>query len=72
MGAAGALELIVAIQALRQRALPPTAHLDVRDPLCDLDYIPNVARHDVDVSVAMSSSFAFGGANTVLVARRYQ
>ena len=72
MGAAGALELIVAIQALRQRALPPTAHLDMRDPLCDLDYVPNVARHDVDVGVAMSSSFAFGGANTVLVARRYQ
>lgn len=71
MGAAGALELIVVILALRHRALPPTAHLDVCDPLCDLDYIPNVARREVDVRVAMSSSFAFGGANAVLVARRY-
>jgi 3-oxoacyl-[acyl-carrier-protein] synthase II len=71
MGAAGALELIVVILALRHRALPPTAHLDVCDPLCDLDYIPNVARYEVDVRVAMSSSFAFGGANAVLVARRY-
>ena len=71
MGAAGALEPIVAILALRHRALPPTAHLDVRDPHCDLDYIANVARHEADVSVAMSSSFAFGGANAVLLARRY-
>lgn len=71
MGAAGALELIVAVLALELRALPPTAHLQEADPACDLDYVPNVARRDVAANAVMSNSFAFGGANAALVARSY-
>lgn len=69
MGAGGAVEFIAAILAIQHQALPPTAHLRTPDPACDLDYIPNVARHGVRVKTVMSNSFAFGGANAVLVAR---
>ena len=71
MGAAGAVEMIAAVLALERHALPPTAHLWDPDPACDLDYIPNIARHGVGLSAVISNSFAFGGANAVLVARRY-
>jgi 3-oxoacyl-[acyl-carrier-protein] synthase II len=50
--------------------VPPTAHLDVTDPECDLDYVPNEARQK-ELNVVMSSSFGFGGMNAVLLARRY-
>ena len=69
LGAAGALELVAALLAARARVLPPTAHLRESDPECDLDYVPNVARRVVRVDAVMSSSFAFGGTNAVLVAR---
>ena len=70
MGATGAVEFIAAILALERGALPPTAHLRVPDPECDLDYVPNVARTGVELGAVMSNSFAFGGSNAVLVARR--
>ena len=69
LGAAGALELVAAILAARERVLPPTANLDVPDPECDLDYVPNKARRVDSVGAVMSNSFAFGGTNAVLVAR---
>ncbi len=68
MGATGAVEFIVAILALARSAIPPTAHLRVADPACDLDYVPNTARRGVPVNAAMSNSFAFGGSNAVLIA----
>jgi len=72
MGAAGAVELIVALMAMRSGIIPPTAHLRQPDPECDLDYVANVARHGVAIDAVMSNSFAFGGGNAVLVLRRCQ
>ncbi len=71
MGATGAVELIVALMAMRSGVIPPTANYRVADPECDLDYVPNVARHGVAIDAVMSNSFAFGGGNAVLVLRRY-
>ena len=71
MGATGATELLAAILAMNANMLPPTAHLDVPDPACDLDYVPNVAREKA-LDVVMSNSFGFGGMNAVLIARRYK
>jgi beta-ketoacyl-acyl-carrier-protein synthase II len=70
LGAAGAVELVATLFAVRTGTIPPTLNLRVPDPECDLDYVPNVARRDQDVEVAMTSSFAFGGTNAVLVCRR--
>lgn len=70
MGATGAVEFIAAILALERGMLPPTANLRVPDPECDLDYVPNTARTGVGLEAVMSNSFAFGGSNAVLVARR--
>ena len=70
MGATGALEMIAATAALVHRMIPPTAHLECPDPACDLDYVPNEPRQ-LQSEVVMSNSFAFGGMNAVLVARRY-
>jgi len=70
LGAAGALEFIVAILALQRCIAPPTAHLRIRDPECDLDYVAEGARRIAQPTAVMSNSFAFGGTNAVLVARR--
>jgi nodulation protein E len=69
LGAAGAIELIAAIGALRNGVVPPTANFLDRDPGCDLDYVPNVAR-ERPVRAALSNSFAFGGLNAVIALRR--
>jgi 3-oxoacyl-[acyl-carrier-protein] synthase II len=71
IGAAGALELALSIEALNSGSLPPTAYLDNPDPRCDLDYIPLRARHGCHIEAVMSNSFAFGGSNVSLVARRF-
>jgi nodulation protein E len=68
LGAAGGIELIAAIQALRCGVIPPTANFLDADPDCDLDYTPNVARERT-VRAALSNSFAFGGLNAVLALR---
>ena len=65
LGAAGAIELIAAIGALREGIIPPTANFIDADPDCDLDYVPNVAR-EKRVRAALSNSFAFGGLNAVV------
>ena len=70
LGAAGAVELVATLLAVRTGTMPPTLNLRVPDPECDLDYVPNVARRDQDIEFAMTSSFAFGGTNAVLVCRR--
>ena len=69
LGGAGALEFVVALLALDRNAVPPTANLDVPDPECDLDYVPFHGREH-EVRCAMSNSFAFGGTNAVLIARK--
>jgi 3-oxoacyl-[acyl-carrier-protein] synthase II len=68
LGAAGALEFIISVAALKQGILPPTMHLDSPDAACDLDYVPNRARSGIAVRAVMSNSFAFGGTNATLVA----
>ena len=70
LGAAGAVEFIWCVMALREGLLPPTINCQTPDPECDLDFVPNVARR-ADVRVALSNSFGFGGHNTMLVARRW-
>ncbi|MFA6045085.1 MAG: beta-ketoacyl-[acyl-carrier-protein] synthase family protein [Phycisphaerales bacterium] len=73
--AAGAVELITCVQAIRTGILPATMNLSVPDPECDLDYVPNKAR-DVNaiggVEVCLSNSFGFGGQNNTLCVRRYR
>jgi 3-oxoacyl-[acyl-carrier-protein] synthase II len=70
LGAAGALETIVTVLAMRDGFLPPTINQTDPDPLCDLDYIPNAGR-EADVQVALTNSFGFGGHNAALVLRRW-
>lgn len=70
LGAAGALEFVATVLALSRRTLPPTINLRVPDPECDLDYVSGGARTASDAPLAMTSSFAFGGTNAVLVVRR--
>jgi 3-oxoacyl-[acyl-carrier-protein] synthase II len=71
LGAAGAIEAIFTILALRDRTVPPTINYEVEDPTCDLDYIPNEARPVRDLEVATSNSFGFGGHNACVVFRRW-
>ncbi|MBY0575457.1 MAG: beta-ketoacyl-[acyl-carrier-protein] synthase family protein [Gallionellaceae bacterium] len=71
MGAAGAVEFIAAVLALQHHAIPPTINLHEPDPECDLDYVPNQGRTDVKLNAVMSNSFAFGGGNAVLIAKRF-
>jgi nodulation protein E len=70
LGGAGAVELLVTVLALRDGFIPPTVNFTESDPECDLDYVPNQAR-DEQVEVALSNSFAFGGHNSVIAARRF-
>lgn len=70
LGAAGALEALAAILALRDGFLPPTANYNEPDPECDLDVVPNRAR-PAEIECALSNSFAFGGLNAVLAFRRF-
>ena len=66
LGAAGAMELVASVLALKMQTIPPTANYEEPDPECDLDFVPNTARQ-VPLRKAMSSSFAFGGLNAALV-----
>ena len=70
IAAAGAVEAITCVLAIRDQVLPPTINYGTPDPACDLDYIPNVARK-TRVDVCMSNSFGFGGQNDSLVIRRH-
>ena len=70
VGAAGALEFAITVLALQRRRLPPTANLTVPDPDCDLDCVPCRGREAPGLEYALSNSFAFGGSNAALIARR--
>jgi 3-oxoacyl-[acyl-carrier-protein] synthase II len=69
LGAAGALETIVCVLAVRHDLVPPTINYEYPDPLCDLDYVPNVARQ-TQVRCALNNSFGFGGQNAVIAVRK--
>jgi 3-oxoacyl-[acyl-carrier-protein] synthase II len=71
LGAAGAVEAIFSILAIRDGILPPTINLENPDPACDLDYVPGTAR-EAGVQIALSNSFGFGGTNGSLVFRALQ
>lgn len=71
IAAAGAVELITCIMALRENVLPPTINYEFPDPECDLDYIPNVARRK-QVDHILSNSFGFGGQNISLIVSRFR
>ena len=70
IGAGGAAEFVLSIMAMQQRLVPPTAHLAQPDPRCDLDYVPGEARQLARIDAVLSNSFAFGGSNACLVAKR--
>ena len=69
LGAAGGIEAIFSILALRDQIAPPTINLENPDPQCDLDFVPNTARA-MKISVALSNSFGFGGTNGSLIFTR--
>ncbi|GCE04661.1 beta-ketoacyl-ACP synthase II [Dictyobacter aurantiacus] len=71
LGAAGAIEAVISIQTILNGIIPPTINLHHPDPECDLDYVPNEARH-ANVNVVMSNSMGFGGHNTSLIFKRYE
>lgn len=70
LGAAGAIEAIITVLALRDQVLPPTINLENPDEGCDLDYIPNVARKVDGVEIAISNNFGFGGTNVSMAFKR--
>jgi len=72
LGAAGALEAAVCVLAIRDSIVPPTINLDKPDPDCDLDYVPHKARKNVEVNLALSNSFGFGGHNCALLFAKYK
>ena len=71
LGAAGAVEAIFSILAIRDQVAPPTTNYHTPDPECDLDYVPNTARK-VAIESALSNSFGFGGTNGSLIFRRFK
>lgn len=69
LGAAGAIEAVVSIMALRDGIVPPTINQFIKDEECDLDYVPNISRQ-VDLKVVMSNSFGFGGTNGCVIFKK--
>jgi len=70
LGAAGAVESVFSVLALREGVIPPTINYTTPDPECDLDYVPNAARR-ASVRYALSNSFGFGGTNSCLLFGRF-
>ena len=71
LGAAGAVETIACVMAIRTGIIPPTINLENPDPECDLDFVPNVAR-EKKIKVAVNNSFGFGGHNATIVATAFE
>ena len=69
LGAAGSVEAIFAILAIRDQVAPPTINLDNPDEGCDLNYVPHTAQ-EMPINIAMSNSFGFGGTNGTLIFQR--
>lgn len=71
LGAAGGVEAIALAMSLEQGIIPPTINLENADPLCDLDYVPSVARQ-AEMKIGLSNSFGFGGHNAAIVLKKYE
>lgn len=71
LGAAGGVEAIALAMSLKEGIVPPTINLENPDPLCDLDYVPSVARQ-VKINMGLSNSFGFGGHNAAIVLKKYE
>ena len=69
LGAAGGVEVIASVMAIRTGVIPPTINYEEPDPECDLDYVPNTAV-EADVRYVLKNSFGFGGTNACLVLKR--
>ncbi|MCL1700406.1 beta-ketoacyl-ACP synthase II [Lysinibacillus sp. Bpr_S20] len=71
LGAAGGVEAIALAMSIKEGIVPPTINLENPDPLCDLDYVPSVARK-VKINTGLSNSFGFGGHNATIVLKKYE
>lgn len=71
LGAAGGLEAIALIQSLSSGIIPPTINQEIPDEVCDLDYVPNIARKG-GLKIGISNSFGFGGHNAVIALSKYE
>lgn len=71
LGAAGGVEAIALAMSLKEGIIPPTINLENHDPLCDLDYVPSIARQ-VNINTGLSNSFGFGGHNAAIVLKKYE
>ena len=71
IAAAGVVEMITCLLAIRDGIIPPTINYETPDPACDLDYVPNQARH-TPIHAALSNSFGFGGQNDTVIVRKFQ
>jgi 3-oxoacyl-[acyl-carrier-protein] synthase II len=71
LGAAGGVEAIALAMSLKEGIIPPTINLENPDPLCDLDYVPSVARQ-VNIDTGLSNSFGFGGHNAAIILKKYE
>ncbi|MDQ6974385.1 MAG: beta-ketoacyl-[acyl-carrier-protein] synthase II, partial [Mariprofundaceae bacterium] len=70
LGATGGIEAAFSVLAVKNGVVPPTINLDHQDPKCPLDYVPHTAR-DVNIDIAISNSFGFGGTNASLIIRKF-
>jgi 3-oxoacyl-[acyl-carrier-protein] synthase II len=69
LGAAGGVEAVFSILAIRDQVAPPTINLDNPDEACDLDYVPHTARQ-MPIDISMSNSFGFGGTNGTVIFKK--
>jgi 3-oxoacyl-[acyl-carrier-protein] synthase II len=70
LGAAGGVEAVSTVKTIAEGIIPPTINYEEKDPICDLDYVPNTARKQ-NVEIAISNSFGFGGQNGVIAFKKY-